>query len=168
MHKLLADGSGIRIRPIRPEDKPLLTRGLDELSPLSVQRRFLAPKESFSQAELRYLTEVDMHDHVALVAESPEDPGRLIGVARFVRLREAPDAADVAIVVGDCWQRRGVGSALATALAAEARRVGIRRFVAAMAADNRAAQRLMARLTVSLQSQQTRQGVTDFVLDVAA
>jgi RimJ/RimL family protein N-acetyltransferase len=168
MRKRLADGEEIRIRPIRPDDKPLLDKGLRDLSPRSVQRRFLTPKRRFSKAELRYLTEVDMHDHVALVAESPRAPGRLVGVGRFVRLPEAGDAADVAIVVGDCWQRRGVGSELATALAAEARRVGVRRFVATMAADNRPAQALMAKLAVSLERHYTRSGVSELSMDVAA
>ena len=49
----------------RPEDKPLLVAGLRALSPETAMKRFLTPKVSFSAAELRYLTEVDQHDHIA-------------------------------------------------------------------------------------------------------
>ena len=115
----------------------MLSDGLRRLSDDSVQRRFLTPKRSFSRAELRYLTEVDGRDHVALVAEYPAEPvRRLIAVARFVRLVDDPEAAEVAITVADDWQRRGLGSLLSEQLAAEARRLGIRRFTATMAADN--------------------------------
>src|SRR5919201_1478795 len=100
--KRLPDGAPILIRRIWPDDKRFLVRGVRALSDLSVQRRFLSAKRRFSSAELRYLTEVDNHNHVALVAESPTQPLRyLIGVARFVRLAEEPEAAEVAIVVAD-------------------------------------------------------------------
>ena len=59
---------------------------------------------------------------------------RLIAVGRFVRLHDDPEAAEVAIVVADDWQRRGVGSPLSELLAARARGRGIRRFTATMAA----------------------------------
>jgi GNAT superfamily N-acetyltransferase len=147
----LEDGTLLRVRPIRPSDKPLLAAGLRHLSAPSVQRRFLSPKASFTAAELRYLTEVDGRDHVAYVAELPTDPHRLIAVGRWVRLREDPAAAEVAIVVTDDWQRRGVGSLLATVLADEARLQAIRRFTATMQADNVPAHRLMKRLTDRLE-----------------
>jgi RimJ/RimL family protein N-acetyltransferase len=168
VYKRLRDGTQILVRRIRPDDKGLLARGLQQLSELSVQRRFLSPKPSFTRAELRYLTEVDGHDHVALVAESPTQPvRRLIGVGRFVRLREDPEAAEVAIVVADVWQGRGVGSALARELAARARGLGIKRFTATMAADNLPAQRLMEKLTAHLERRQGGSGVSELVLDLA-
>ena len=147
----------------------MLEDGLRHLSPQSVQRRFLTPKSSFSRSELRYLTEVDGRDHVALVAEYPGEPvRRLIAVGRFVRLHEDPEVAEVAIVVADDWQRRGVGSALSELLAAEARRHGIRRFSATMASDNVAAHRLMQRLTAQLDQHHVGAGVDELVLDLAA
>ena len=97
--------------------------GLQALSPLSRYRRFLAPKPRLSPSELRYLTEVDGRDHVALVAVAPRTPPTAwSGVGRFVRLAEAPDTAEFAIVVADDWQGRGLGRALAERLAAAARR----------------------------------------------
>ena len=169
MLKRLPDGAPILIRPIRPDDKRLLEQGLRQLSDESVQRRFLTPKRSFSRAELRYLTEVDGRDHVALVAEYPGDPvRRLIAVARFVRLHDDHEAAEAAIVVCDDWQGRGVGSTLAEELAHTARGYGVRRFTATMAADNVPAHRLMEKLTSHLEEHHAGGGVSELVLDLAA
>jgi RimJ/RimL family protein N-acetyltransferase len=167
--ELLGDGAPVLIRPIRADDKRMLADGLQRLSDASVQRRFLTPKRSFSRAELRYLTEVDGRDHVALVAESPTEPvRRLIAVARFVRLTDDPEAAEVAITVADNWQRRGLGSLLSARLADEARRLGIRRFTATMAADNVAAHRLMETLADHLERHHAGSGVDELVLSIAA
>src|SRR3954467_8674982 len=127
----LRDGTPVLIRPIRADDKRFLSQGLRNMSELSVQRRFLSPKIRFSKAELRYLTEVDGRNHVALVAESPTQPvRRLMGVARVGRRPGARRKAGAAIVVAGDWPGRGVGSKLAGALPARARGRGIRRFTA--------------------------------------
>ena len=169
MLERLPDGAQILIRPIRADDKRFLEDGLRQLSPESVHRRFLSPKRSFSRAELRYLTEVDGRDHVALVAEYPGEPvRRLIAVGRFVRWHDDPEAAEVAIVVADDWQRRGVGSLFAKRLATRARLAGIRRFTATMSSDNVAAHKLMHKLTLHLQEQHTGSGVSEVVGDLAA
>jgi RimJ/RimL family protein N-acetyltransferase len=106
---------------------------------------------------------------VALVAEYPGDPARrLIAVARFVRLADDPTAAEVAIVVADDWQRRGVGTQLTELLAERARQSGIRRFTATMSSDNVAAHRLMSRLTSHLERHYAGHGVSEMVLELAA
>jgi len=167
--ELLPDDAPVEIRPIRPDDKGLLSDGLRRLSDQSVQRRFLTPKRSFSSTELRYLTEIDAVDHVALIAMDPNDlaPG-LIAVGRFVRLAEDPEAAEIAIVVSDDWQGRGLGSLLGGHLTHAARNRGIKRFTATMAADNRPAHRLMAKLTSHLEQRHAGGGVDELVLDLAA
>jgi acetyltransferase len=165
----LPDGATILIRPIRADDKRYLEIGLRHLSDESVHRRFLSPKRSFSRAELRYLTEVDGRDHVALVAEYPGEPvRRLIAVGRFVRWHDNREAAEVAIVVADDWQRRGVGSLFAKRLATRARLGGIRRFTATMSSDNVAAHKLMDKLTQHLHERHTGGGVSELVGDLAA
>jgi RimJ/RimL family protein N-acetyltransferase len=158
----------VQIRPIRPDDKDLLSDGLRRLSDESVQRRFLTPKRSFSSTELRYLTEINAVDHVALVAEDPTGraPG-LIAVGRFVRLAEDPEAAEIAIVVADDWQGRGVGSLVGRHLAHAARNRNIKRFTATMAAENTPAHRLMAKLTSHLEQRHAGAGVDELVLDLA-
>jgi acetyltransferase len=142
----LADGTRVVLRPIAPSDKASLQTGLGLLSRETVRRRFLAMKPSFSSGELRYLTEVDGRDHLALVAAPAEAPGALVAVARCVRDPDAPDTAELAVVVADPLQRRGLGTALVSTLAAAAREVGIVRFEATMLADNDAAWALVRAL----------------------
>jgi RimJ/RimL family protein N-acetyltransferase len=142
----LDNGTEVRIRPIRPDDKRLLADGVDHLSRQSVYQRFLAPKGPLTDGELRYLTEVDFRDHVAYVAVRPQAPDVLVGVGRWLRLREDPEVAEVAFVVSDELQRQGLGTALGEALADAARERGVRRFVATTLPDNLAAHRLFARL----------------------
>jgi acetyltransferase len=151
------------IRPITPDDKPLLVAGLRALSPESAMKRFLSPKVSFSKAELRYLTEVDQHDHIAYVALEDDV---LVAVARCVRT--GPDVADVAIVVGDPWQGQGLGRRLLTLLAERAAEEGITRFAGTMMADNQGALRLMRSFELPLERDVVSHGVREVVTRLAA
>ncbi|MBA3328533.1 MAG: GNAT family N-acetyltransferase [Solirubrobacterales bacterium] len=148
----LPDGTRLRLRFIDPGDKPLLAEGLARMSRRSVHQRFLAAKPRFSSAELRYLTEVDGCDHVAIVAVLADEPSSLVAVGRFVRDRERPDEAEVAITIGDPWQRMGLGRAIGLVLADEARRRGIRRFTATLLGTNVAAHRLFAAISTRLRA----------------
>ena len=131
----LRDGTEVLIRPIEPGDKDQLVRGFEELSPESRYRRFLTPMNRLSPSVLRYLTEVDHHDHEALVAESAEGT-EPVGVARFIRLPDDSDTAEVAIAVVDHWQGKGAGTALMRRLAKRAVEEGIERFSATCLATN--------------------------------
>jgi RimJ/RimL family protein N-acetyltransferase len=142
----LEGGVDVEIRPIRPDDKALLAEGMRHLSRQSSYQRFLAPKPALSASELRYLTEVDFRDHVAFVAVLREEPDVVVGVGRWVRLRSDPEVAEIAFVVADDLQRRGVGTALGEALADAARERGVKRFAATMLPGNLAAHRLFAQL----------------------
>ena len=135
----------VRIRPIRPEDAPALLEGFARLSQESRRLRFLGPKNELSRREVRYLTEVDHHNHEALVAVS-RLTGRGLGVARFIRDTRDREMADVAVTVIDEWQARGLGTVLMTRLAARARCEGIHRFSALISADNRGIRRLLGKL----------------------
>src|SRR3954449_10342787 len=129
LHYLL-DGTLVTIRPIEPGDKTLLVEGLRRLSPEAAFKRFLSPKARFSEAELKYLTEVDGHDHIAYVAVHD---GRLVAVGRVVKT--APDTADIAILVWDEWQGLGFGSWLARRPAAAAAAAGGTGIAGTMVAD---------------------------------
>ena len=148
----LDNGVEVVIRPIRPDDKALLVEGVAQLSDESAYRRFLGPKHELSLRELRYLTEVDFADHVALVAVRPDEPGTMVGVGRWVRLAGDPEAAEVAYLVADELQGHGLGSALVDALAGCARDRGVRRFVATMLPDNAAARRVFAHVSDDVQT----------------
>ena len=156
----------VRIRAIRPEDKALLSWGLTRLSDATVQRRFLSPKPRFTAGELRYLTEVDGDDHVALIAV--DEGGELLGVGRFVRLTEDPAAAELAIVVADPFPGKGIGTLLGQHLADEAARHGVNRFTATILSENRAARALMAKLSGRLESRLSGHGTSELSASLAA
>jgi len=132
----LRDGSHVRIRQGHHADRDLLLRGFERLSPESRYRRFLVPTAELSESTIRYLTEIDHHDHEAMIALD-ELSGEGIGVARYVRDPDHPDMAEVAVTVIDDWQNRGVGTLLLEVISARARAEGITRFTALMLATNR-------------------------------
>ncbi len=141
-YHLPSTGQKVAFRYIRPDDKERLAAALGRLSPESQHRRFLSPKSSLSASELRYLTEIDGFDHVAVLAVLADDPDAIVGVGRFVRLTDLPDTAELAIVVGDPYQGQGLGRELGRLLADEARVRSVRRFTATMLGENVAAHRL--------------------------
>ena len=132
----LRDGSHVRVRQGHRSDKELLLRGFERLSPESRYRRFLAPTQELTEAMVRYLTEVDHHDHEAIIALD-EETGEGIGVVRYFRITERHDAAELAVTVIDDWQRRGVGTLLLEVISARALEEGITTFAALMLACNR-------------------------------
>jgi GNAT superfamily N-acetyltransferase len=147
----LRDGTPVCVRAIRPDDKERLSRGFAGLSKESVQRRFLHALAALSSEELRYLTELDFHDHVGLAVTVQDRAGEtFIGVGRFIRLNDFPDAAEAAFTVADAFQRRGVASLLLRHLAALARSLGVRRFVALVQPDNRGMLEVFARSGLSV------------------
>jgi GNAT superfamily N-acetyltransferase len=154
----------VEIRPIDPDDKDALARGFDRLSERSRYRRFLSPRGPLSDAELRYLTEVDHHDHEALVAVEPET-GEGVGVARFVRSPEDPKLAELAVAVADDWQGHGVGSLLAAELAKRARDEGITCFTALALAENDAILGLLQDLG-EVRTGRTQLGTVELAVDL--
>lgn len=135
---ILADGVAVEVRAIRPSDRDELAREFTKLSPASRYARFLAAKGKLASDELDFLTDVDGHDHVAIVAvgESPDLKREVgLGVARFIRL-PASDVAEAAVTVADAAQNRGLGRLLLQVLASLAEREHVRAFRAEVLADN--------------------------------
>jgi RimJ/RimL family protein N-acetyltransferase len=122
------------IQPIRPDHKDALERVFARLSDRSRYSRFLAPMERLSPTMLAYLTEVDHHDHEALIAFDPGS-GDAVGVARYVRIEGS--TAEAAVTVIDDWQGRGLGTGLTSLLAERALEEGIDSFTAVLLAENR-------------------------------
>ena len=131
----LRDGSRVEVRPLRRSDAQLLLRGFERLSEESRYRRFLCSMPELSESMVRNLTDVDHHDHEAVVALDP-DTGEGVGVARYVRDRDRPERAEAAVTVIDDWQGRGLGTLLLELLAVRARDESITRFTAFMLASN--------------------------------
>ncbi|HUB07669.1 MAG TPA: GNAT family N-acetyltransferase [Myxococcales bacterium] len=169
-HARLADGRDVRLRMIKPEDKPLFVEALKRLSPASRYARFLSAKSSLSQGELRYLTELDGRDHFALGALTGLGRERRgLGVARFVRLHDEPDVADAAIVVTDDAQGQGLGRLLFLRLVAAARERGVDRFRCDVLAENDRMRALLHEIAPAARDQPDGVAVTVDVplLDVA-
>ncbi len=151
-HAVLHDGTRVRVRRVRPgdpRDKELLRAGFERLSPASRYARFLAPKTSLSDDELRYLTDVDHEDHLAIgaVLDDDDDPARPpvgLGIARFIRLRDRPDTAEAAIAVADDMQHKGLGKLLLWRLVAAATERGIERFRCEVLSSNAGMSALLA------------------------
>ena len=144
-HVLLRDGSEVHVRPVRPEDKPLFVAGWSRLSDESVRRRFLQPRHVLSVGELAFFTEIDHVDHEAIGAlDGATREG--VGVARYVRHRDRPHAAEAAVTVVDAWQGRGLGGKLLRRLCERAAENRIRLFTAALFATNEAMLALFERL----------------------
>lgn len=141
----LRDGRQLVIGRVTPHDAPVLANGFARLSAESRRLRFLTAKPTLSQSELRYLTEVDGHDHEALGAVDPQT-GEGVGIARFVRDPDNPTRAEAAITVADGWQRQGVGKLLLERLSDRAREEGITHFTALVSGDNRGMQALISAL----------------------
>ena len=146
---VLRDGSAVLIRQVQSVDAPLLADGFARLSDASRQMRFLTKKKELSPAELRYFTDVDHHDHEALGALDRAD-GRGVGIARYVRDAEDPQAAEIAVTIIDDWQGRGLGTELLAQLSDRARQEGIRRFTALVAAGNAAVAGLLQNMSAEL------------------
>jgi GNAT superfamily N-acetyltransferase len=141
----LRDGSRVEIRPLGPDDKEGLAAGFERLSELSPYRRFLSPTAKLTAKQLTYLTEIDHHDHEALVAIEPSSRGGL-GVARYVRSPQDPSEAECAVAVADDWQGRGLGTALLGQLAARARVERITRFTGLVLRGNEPMRHLLETL----------------------
>ncbi len=160
-------GVAIIVREIRPDDASALRWGFDHLSAQSRHQRFLVPKPKISSGEVRYLTQIDGTDHFALVAVLADDPEMIVGVARFVRSRDDPAVAEMAIVIADELQGQGLGKRMGLLVADAARERGIERFVATMLSENVAAHRIFRTISTRLQSGYTG-GVRELVAELAA
>src|SRR6266571_4119319 len=142
----LRDGTRILVRPVVPEDKPLLVKGLTRLSPESRFRRFMAPIHMLTTAELKYLTEIDYVDHFAWLALLRDRPDYAVGVGRYVRLADEPTVAEPAITVADELHGKGLGTLLLGLLAVAARAAGIERFRAFVLEENRPMREILGEL----------------------
>jgi ribosomal protein S18 acetylase RimI-like enzyme len=134
----LTDGSKVHVRPIVPEDEPLLIEAVAAMSERTVYFRFFSPLKRLPDALAHRLAVVDYNDRFAIVATThkPGDKERIVGVARYDRAAHT-DMAEVAVAVIDEFQRRGLGSVLLAELARVARTHRIRSFQLIVLPENR-------------------------------
>ena len=144
---VLSDGAAVHIRPIRPDDADRLTTFYDRLSQQTAYQRFFSVMRRLPPDWARFLANVDYVHRLALVAVDEKDPqGHVIAVARYEAIG-GPAKAEVAFVVQDQWQNRGLGTFLFCKLLAAGRARGIDEFQALVLADNPRMLDLITRLT---------------------
>ena len=129
----LADGQIVHLRPIHPGDASALVAFHARLSSDSVYRRYFSFHPELSETEVTWLTTVDYVDRLALVVVVDD---ALVAVGRYDRL-PGTETAEVAFLVADEFQHRGLGMLLLKDLATAARRHAITTFVAETQASNR-------------------------------
>lgn len=134
---VLADGEELLVRPLVAGDRYELAAGFAELSLRSRQLRFFQPPDELDAKDLDHLTNIDYEDHFALAAFLLGGPVPVgVGVARYLRDRDDPEVAEVAVTVLDVHQRRGIGTILTRQLGEVAAAHGVRRFVSFLHGTN--------------------------------
>ncbi len=130
---VLADGGTVHLRPIAPGDADRLRSMHSRLSPDTVYMRFFSMVRTLSARDVERLTDVDHDDRVAFIALLRDE---MVGVVRYDRAPGTADA-EVAVVVEDAHQGRGLGPLMLEHLAAAGEERGIERFVANVLPSNR-------------------------------
>jgi RimJ/RimL family protein N-acetyltransferase len=160
---VLRDGARLRLRPIRPEDQDRLIAFYDRLSRHTAYQRFFTVMKRLPPDWAHLLANVDYQSRLALIAEhGPVEAPELVGVARY-EPTDRPDTAEVAFVVQDGWQNRGLGTIMLGELLAAAEARGVRRFRAWVLANNTRMLDLLSRFT-DVHERRTESGVTELVL----
>ncbi|WP_395110702.1 GNAT family N-acetyltransferase [Actinomadura sp. SCN-SB] len=159
---VLADGGTAHVRPIRPEDGDLLRAFYSRLSPESIYYRFFSPRPRLSDREVEHFVNVDHDRRVALIATIG---GAMVAVVRYDRLKDRPGTAEVAFLVEDAHQGRGLGAVMLEHIAAAARERGVDRFVASVLPDNRRMTRVFRDVGYRV-GQRFEEGVIELVLDL--
>jgi acetyltransferase len=149
-----SDGRALLIRPIRPEDEPLLVRFHETLSEQTVYQRYLdhlGLDHRIAHERLARLCFIDYSREMALVAELPAEGGApsLAAVARLIQT--GGGQAEFALLVADAHQGRGLGTELMRRLLDIGRREGLRQIVGTIAARNSAMQSICRRLGFRLE-----------------
>ena len=163
---LLSDGTQIHFRHIHPTDLPRMKELLYALSRETVYYRFMSPLKQFSQKQIQDFVYVDPRSEVAIVGTLPAAYGEdIIAVGRYY-LDPKTNRAEVAFVVRDNWQNRGIGTFLLTTLIGIAKGHGISGFTAEVLRDNKIMQSVFNRSQTKVASR-LQQNVYSYRLDFA-
>ena len=143
------DGTELYLRPVLPGDVERTVNGPVEFSTETIYRRFQSVRAP-TKSLMTYLFEVDYLEHFVFVLTDGVD-GPVVADARFVRDGDDPAVAEIAFIVGDAYQGRGVGTFMMWALSVAARDDGVRRFTARVLADNSSMRAILDRFGAAWQ-----------------
>ncbi|MEJ2717611.1 MAG: GNAT family N-acetyltransferase [Deltaproteobacteria bacterium] len=139
---LTKDGMAIFLRPIKPEDGALLVKFFNTLSPETIFFRFLSHLKTLPSEWVEHFTQIDYDREVAMIAvEQSDAEERILGVCRIMR-SSGSTRGEAAVVVGDQWQGRGIGSLLLKECLRIAKELGMRTVWGLFDAENKKALRL--------------------------
>jgi acyl-CoA hydrolase len=136
-YEVLKDGTEIFFRPVKPTDEPAMAEMLYSLSKESVRTRYFTQSMAFPHKAVQKLTNIDYRNDIAIVGVVPSPAGEeIVAIAQYY-LDSNTQAAEVAFLVQDEWQAKGMGTFLLQYLATIAKQRGIRRFYATVLPINR-------------------------------
>jgi acetyltransferase len=151
----MTDGASVTIRPIRPEDEPAMVKFHQTLSERSVYFRFfhlIKLEQRVSHERLTRNCFIDYDREMALVAvwRNPETSEcEILGVSRMTKVHGASEG-EVAVIVSDKWQRRGLGKELLARMMLVGASEKLEKLVADILPDNRSVMRIFEKLGFSL------------------
>jgi GNAT superfamily N-acetyltransferase len=152
----LKDGRLVMMRLASDADIPAVQDFVRGLSAASRRSRFFAPVRELSPDQLERVTCSCQPHALAILAEIAQDAGtRIVALAQYASCE--PNAAELAVVVDDCWQRQGLATLLLRALAEHAARGGLAAFTGFVLADNWPMLELLARHRCQLRAERDRQ-----------
>jgi RimJ/RimL family protein N-acetyltransferase len=157
-------GHSVEIRALRPDDRAGLLAAVGRTSEQSLYRRFFAAKRGFTEREIDFYCNVDFVSHVALaaVSDNGETPA-IVGGARYI-VGQAGQA-ELAFVVGDAYQGKGIGSALLRHLVAIAREAGLEALVADVLPENSAMLKVFEKSGLEIKTRR-EQGIVHVLLQL--
>ena len=148
---MLADGESVTLRPIRPDDEPMMIRFHKALSEQSVYYRYfgtLSLSQRTAHERLTRMCFIDYDRELALVAvrnDSDPDSAEIIAVGRLIKLHGSADA-EIAVLVADSFQGQRLGTDIVSRLLRIARQEGVRRICAEILPENHLMQRICQKL----------------------
>jgi acetyltransferase len=160
------EGTRVTIRTMRPTDREIEDQFVRRLTPTSKYYRFHAALRELTASMLDHFTNVNFPDEMALIATIREaDAEREIGVARYVRA-PGSDTAEIAVVVSDEWQGKGIGCKMLRDLRDIAHQAGIRHLEARVLPDNRRMLQLATNLGFRIKPSNEDPGAIELGKDV--
>jgi len=133
----LRDGAQIFFRPVKPSDEPALSDMLYSLSEESVQKRYMTRTRAFAHRDVQQLTNIDYHKDLAIVGVVPGVSGdQIVAIGQYF-LDPKTQVAEVAFLVQDEWQQKGMGTLLLEYITKVAKQRGVKSFSAKVLANNK-------------------------------
>jgi len=136
-YETLKDGTEIFFRPIKPTDDQELSEMLYSLSDESVRKRYMTRTRSFPHRDVQQLTNIDYKNDLAIVGVVPSASGeKIVAIAQYF-LDPKIQSAEVAFIVQDEWQQKGMGTFMLDYITQIAKQRGVKRFYAKVLPNNK-------------------------------